>query len=226
MTPQERELLGGFLNNLTGARADNIDPDADKLIRDAFSRQPQAAYLLVQQALLQQMSVREAQARIADLEQQQLRAVHGAAAGTPSFLGAPPPATPPGLASPAPGWGSAPAAAAAPRGSGFGEFLRSAAATAAGVAGGAALFQGLESLFGEHHGMLGGGGIFGSGTPEIVENNTVINEYPDPGLDPLGSSGSGFADDYADADLGGDSDPFDGSDADPVGGGDDSTGWI
>jgi hypothetical protein len=86
--------------------------------------------------------------------------------------------------------------------------------------------QGLESLFGGHHGMLGGSGILGIGTPEIIENNTVINEYPDPGLDPLGSSGSGFADGYADADLGGDSDPFGGGDADPVGEENDSTDWI
>ncbi|MGA7980443.1 MAG: DUF2076 family protein, partial [Chromatiaceae bacterium] len=70
MTPQEHQLLSGFLNNLTTARAQSIDPEADRLIRDAFSRQPQAAYLVVQQALMQQMSVQEAQHRIAELEQQ------------------------------------------------------------------------------------------------------------------------------------------------------------
>ena len=81
------------------------------------------------------------------------------------------------------------------------------------------LFQGLESLFGGHHGMLGGGGLFGSGTPEIVENNTVINEYGDPGLqDPADAAqlpDDGFA---SEADFGGNGGFFDD--------GDDSGGWV
>ena len=77
--------------------------------------------------------------------------------------------------------------------SGLGSFLRGAATTAAGVAGGALLFQGIESLLGGHR----GGGLFSgqapiAGAPEIVENNAVINEYLDDGSDPggglLGSS--------------------------------------
>ena len=55
---------------------------------------------------------------------------------------------------------------------GGGGFLRSAAATAAGVAGGALLFQGIESLFGNHY----AGGLAGAGmTPGLGE--TVINNY-------------------------------------------------
>ena len=51
-------------------------------------------------------------------------------------------------------------------------FLRSAAATAAGVAGGALLFQGFESLFGPHY----AGGLSGAGmTPGLGE--TVVNNY-------------------------------------------------
>lgn len=63
----------------------------------------------------------------------------------------------------------------------MGSFLGTAAATAAGVAGGAFLFQGIESLLG-HHGS--GGGFFdtASATPEHVENVT-INEYYDTGDD-------------------------------------------
>jgi hypothetical protein len=64
--------------------------------------------------------------------------------------------------------------------SGGGGFLRSAATTAAGVAGGMLAFEGLESML--HHGMGGGGfGGFGGGMP--VEE-TVINNYydnPEPG---------------------------------------------
>ena len=53
--------------------------------------------------------------------------------------------------------------------------LATAAATAAGVAGGALLFQGIESLFGRgaSAGMLGGQGV----TPGLGE--TVVNNYYD-----------------------------------------------
>ena len=55
---------------------------------------------------------------------------------------------------------------------GGGGFLRSAAATAAGVAGGALLFQGISSLFGNHF----AGGLTGAGmTPGLGE--TVVNNY-------------------------------------------------
>ncbi|MGH7116918.1 MAG: DUF2076 domain-containing protein [Stellaceae bacterium] len=58
-------------------------------------------------------------------------------------------------------------------GMGGGGFLRSAAATAAGVAGGALLFQGIESLFGQHAsaGILGERGA----TPGLGES--VVNNY-------------------------------------------------
>jgi len=231
MTPQERELLNGFLNNLAAARAGSLDPDADQLIRNAFARQPQAAYLLVQQALVQQMALRDAQGRVAALEQQ-LHDTRTAPPGGASFPGgaaqgygiASPPPTPP-----AGGWGNQAAGGGAPQTSGAGSFLRSAAATAAGVAGGAMLFQGLESLFGGHRGLLGGGGgFFGASTPEVVENNTVINDYGNPGLQDPSDAGqlpdNSFAsqppdDDFAsDADFGGDGGFFDD--------GDDSGGWV
>ena len=55
-------------------------------------------------------------------------------------------------------------------GAGGGGFLRSAAATATGVAGGALLFQGISSLFGNHYaGRLMGAGM----TPGLGE--TVVN---------------------------------------------------
>jgi uncharacterized protein len=55
--------------------------------------------------------------------------------------------------------GYAPAYGAPPMGGGFSSFLGQAAATAAGVAGGEFLFQGIENMFGHH----GGGGGFGGG---------------------------------------------------------------
>jgi hypothetical protein len=51
-------------------------------------------------------------------------------------------------------------------------FLRSAAATAAGIAGGALLFQGIESMFGHH-----AGGILGGVAQQPGLSETVINNY-------------------------------------------------
>ena len=57
-----------------------------------------------------------------------------------------------------------------------GDFLKSALATAAGVAGGAALFQGIESLIGHNAGAfgpaLGERGFYPEGgNTEIIDNN-------------------------------------------------------
>ena len=51
-------------------------------------------------------------------------------------------------------------------------FLRSAAATAAGIAGGALLFQGIQSLLGPHY----GGGLL-SGMPTQPGISETINNY-------------------------------------------------
>jgi hypothetical protein len=94
----------------------------------------------------------------------------------------------------APGWrerwfGAAPRVAApavpayvqAP--SAGGSFLGNAAASAAGVAGGMFLFNGLENLLGGRHGAGGGSSFFGggnSGQPTVQENITQ-NFYGDSG---------------------------------------------
>jgi hypothetical protein len=204
MNNQERELLNAFLHNLTAAQPGTIDREAATLIQDAVARQPNAAYLLVQQALVQQVALREAQARIADLEQQ-TRPSAGSPTDPWSFLGA---GTPTRGA----------AVQGVPRSVGFGDFLRSAASTAAGVAGGALLFQGIENLFGMHRGgsagglfdSLSGAGSMGGGAPrEIVENTTVVNEYAGD----AGDRDEDYADDrdYADDEgmYGNDGDPSD-----------------
>jgi hypothetical protein len=237
MTPQERDLLTAFLANLAAADTPVPDPEALSLIRNAVSARPDAAYLLVQQTLMQQAALGQAQARIHTLEQQaqDQQSRHVPAGNVSSFLGggwSSPPPPPPGLAA-APGalprepYGSPPAAApSAPHGtSGVGSFLRSAATTAAGVAGGALLFQGIENLLGGHH----GGGLFGgqapiAGAPEIVENNTVVNEYQDGGSDPsgglLGSSDQGWGAGPDESNPFDDADPFTGQSFD-----DDPSDW-
>ena len=53
MSAQERDLLTRFLANLGAAKVPSPDPEALTLIRSAVASQPETAYLLVQQALMQ-----------------------------------------------------------------------------------------------------------------------------------------------------------------------------
>jgi len=244
MTPQERDLLANLVARLKQAPAAAKDEEAEATIRDLTRDQPDAPYLLAQTVLIQDYALHQAQARIAELEQQAAQPQRSAGGG--SFLGAifgsgaaarpapaqQAPASPQAApayaqAQPAPGpWGGG---AAGPFAQSSGpSFLRSAATTAAGIAGGALLFQGIESLFGMGHGGGGLGG-FGTGftgaTPGLTE--TVVNNYygdagpggSDAGLRdadaavPTDNNDPGVADaDYQD----------DGSQDDFGGGGDDS----
>jgi hypothetical protein len=179
MTPDERTLLSTFLNDLAQARAAGKDAEADGMIRQAFAANPDAAYLIVQHAILSDQALHAAQARIAELESSRGSSFLGgrpspsqpppqATAVPPSQPYAPPPAYPPG-------------ASAFSQGGGLGSFLRNAGTMAAGVAAGDFLFEGLSGLFGGHRGFgFGGGGFGGYGAP--VENVT-INEYGDRSQD-------------------------------------------
>jgi hypothetical protein len=177
MTPQDSRLLQDFLDQLARTQAGAKDPEAQDLINRTFARQPDAAYLLVQRAVLLEQALKQAQAQIAQLQQQ----------------------SPP----PAPGYAPAQAMPPAPQPtSPWGSFLGNAAATAAGVAGGAMLFQGLGHLFG-HEGQSAGAGMPG----ESIENVTVNNYGSDH------DSAKPAADDSA----GDSADPFDGDDSDDYG---------
>ncbi|HYZ41212.1 MAG TPA: DUF2076 family protein, partial [Stellaceae bacterium] len=122
-----------------------------------------------------------------------------------------------------PGYGQPPGGGFMGGGMGGGGFLRSAAATAAGVAGGALLFQGIESLFGHHY----AGGLMGGGmTPGLGE--TVVNNYYGSDTDTGGdwssdAGGAGGGGDWS-SDAGGDSSQDYSSDQDFSGGGDWSSG--
>jgi hypothetical protein len=233
MTPQEKDLLTTLLARLKGAGGQPKDPEADALIRQAMAEQPDMPYYLVQTVLIQDLSLHQAQNRIADLEKQLADAQQAAKPTVGSFLGGlfggRPPA-PTSSTPPAGPWTRSPQVAAAPPaqpygqpgsaqpgygqpmggpggmmggmgGMGGGGFLRSAAATAAGVAGGALLFQGISSLFGNHY----AGGLMGAGmTPGLGE--TVVNNYygSDAGGSDAGGGdwssdpgGSGAGGDYA-----------------------------
>ncbi|MCX7142712.1 MAG: DUF2076 family protein [Proteobacteria bacterium] len=156
MTPQERELLGAFLQQMTQVQAGQKDAEADALIREAAVRQPDAAYLLVQRAMGLDYALQAAQAQTAKLQAEldQLRAnAPGNFLGTSNTWGRPTPApnTAQSPVTPAarPAAQAAPAAAQASSwGSGM---LGTVATTAAGVVAGSLLFQGMQGLMGHHN---------------------------------------------------------------------------
>ena len=99
MSPQETQSLQDFLNQLIQARGIAKDPQAEALIASAVAQQPDAAYLLVQRALLMDQALNMAKTQIASL-QSQVQATQ--AAPSRSFL------------DPANAWGNTPAGAFRP----------------------------------------------------------------------------------------------------------------
>jgi hypothetical protein len=198
MNPQEKMKLQQFLENLVAAKGVDKLPEADQLIRQAFSRQPDAAYLLVQRSMLLEQGIAQAKARIAELEEAQApsRSFFGndyqPNSGARIPLGSPAPYAPAAAAGPVYG---GPAYGAPSAGSGAGSFLGQAAATAAGVAGGAFLFEGLEHLFGHQQSGFGNERLIPSD-----ENVTVNNFYEgrdDGRSDPVNDDDSVTDDDSA-----------------------------
>ena len=184
MTPDERNLLTRFLNDLTQYQNVAKDPEAFSMIQQALSRSPDAAYVLVQHAIVSDQALHAAQAHIVDLENQ-LAAARPQYQPQGGFLGG-------SLGSMFGGGQSQQTyqqpqyTQAPPQQGGFGSFLRTAGTMAAGVAAGDLLFSGVEGMFGGHR----GGGLFGGGG-----NETIINEYNDYGGDDLGNDwddGSNF----------------------------------
>jgi hypothetical protein len=187
MTPEERQLITGLFDRMRGFALTGKDGEAETLIKQQVGSLPDAPYMLVQSVLVQEHALQAADSRIKALEEQ-VRALQEAqqapAPGAGSFLGglfgsraAPEPdrsASVPAVgarATPsvyggqaawaAPQAGTQPpgtqpgAPAAPPQGGGF---LRSAMATAAGVAGGMLAANAISSL-------LGGSGNANAGTP-------------------------------------------------------------
>jgi uncharacterized protein len=175
MSPQDTQLLQDFLDQLVKAHGIQKDQEADAMIQRAVAQQPDAAYLLVQRALLVGQALDNAKARIAALEGQLRQAQSGQQGGNGRFLDADtwgnsgaarPAAQPPAYAREAP---PPPPPQYQPQyepqyqqpqrggflSGGFGSTLGSIATTAAGVAAGGFLFHGLESMFNRNE---GGGG--------------------------------------------------------------------
>lgn len=213
MTPQESQLLKDFLGQLEGVRGVPKDAEAEALIKQAAGRQPDALYLLVQRSIMQDQAVEAASARITALEREvaELKAAGSAAkpaaAAGSSFLD--PNAWGRRPAAPTQAMSAAPAAAMRPGmvGRSGGSFLGTAAATMAGVVGGAFLFQGLQHLMHQ------------SGQPDALNAHSAAaaSDVASPGGFDEGSfdTASAQSSNYADP-----ADAYDSSDS--FGGGDDS----
>jgi hypothetical protein len=216
MTPEERDLIAGLFARLRDADTAPKDREADEFIRRLTAELPAAPYLMAQTILVQEHALQNAQARIAELERQCAEARQPAPQQGGSFLGGligggpwgrradagaqPPPGWSQAAPAPAgsvpqagyapPAYGAAspyPTSAAMPPSAGGG-FLRSALTTAAGVAGGALLFQGIEGLLGHNAGAFGpalGSGYGGGAGTNVVEENVTNNYYGSGGGGPV-----------------------------------------
>ncbi|GFM87154.1 ABC transporter substrate-binding protein [Pseudomonas cichorii] len=191
MNTQEQTLIDELFSKLKSAETVSVarDAGAEARIKEHLTRQPAAAYYMAQAILVQEAAVNQLNLQLKQRDEQiqqlqaELQQARGQAASAPAsggFLSSifggsasrapqpqpaqasgggwrdgagfnPPPAQPGNYAAPP----------AAPKGSGF---LGGALQTAAGVAGGVMLAQGISSLFGHH-----------SQPEEIVE---VIHDQP------------------------------------------------
>lgn len=186
MNTQEREQLSHFLQQLAEVRLSQKDHDAEEMIRQAVAAQPDAAYLLVQRALLQDQALNGAKRQIADL-QAQLQAGSNQHSG--GFLNNDPWAQTsanagvPGAANYQISRYAPPAPASAQAAGNFlgggAGFLGNVATTAAGVVAGSFLFQGIENLLGHHHGHGWGQTPTASGEEHASEYTTINNYYGD-----------------------------------------------
>ena len=207
MSPEERQLLQGVFDRMRNNASAPRDPDADRLIADNVRQQPYGPYFLTQAVIVQEQALQAASQRIQQLEQHIQSQPSQAPAGGGGFLssifggGASRPSLP--APQPAPMWnqggampgggqqgygqqqgGYPPQQQGGPwgggqqMGGGGGGFLHGAMQTAAGVAGGALLFDGIKGLMGG-----GSGGGFGMGGEGSHGGGVTNNYYGDPNGD-------------------------------------------
>ncbi|HWE78062.1 MAG TPA: DUF2076 domain-containing protein [Pseudolabrys sp.] len=185
MTPQERQMIDDLFDRLAKLETAPRDPDAEHAIIEGLRRAPNAAYALVQTALVQDEALKRADAKINELsgegqpQQAQgssfldsMRNAFTANARTsvpsvhtpPASAGGPDPRwNQGGTAQSAPNYQSGPQQGYAPGyapspglfGGGGSSFLGTAAASAAGMIGGSLLLNSISSMFGHHASAFG-----------------------------------------------------------------------
>jgi hypothetical protein len=178
MTPEERQLISGLFDRMRGFTLADKDGEAEALINQQVADLRDAPYMLVQSVLVQEHALQQADARIRELEAQvrELQtAAEPQPVGSGSFLGglfggrpAAEPARSAATSVPAIGARATPSVydgrqgwtpqgpgqqpggpfAQAAQQPGGGGFLRSAMATAAGVAGGMLVAGAISNMLG------------------------------------------------------------------------------
>lgn len=213
MNPQEKDLLTRFLEQLTAAQAGQKDTEAERLIREAVARQPDAAYLLVQRALQLDQAFQMTQAQVTKLQSEldQSRTGTGAAASggflndanawgsrpaapAVSVSGRPLAAAP--QAQPAPGA----AAPARPSPWGGSNLLGTMAGAAAGVVAGSFLYQGIQGLMNRNE----SGANQHTAAQDSPHTSGPLEESPSDTYAGADSSGDTYADAEGFEDSGGD----------------------
>jgi hypothetical protein len=174
MTPEERRLIEDLFDRMMSYGAPDKDREAETLIRERVRAMPDAVYMLTQSVLVQEQALEAANERVVELEDR-LRALEESQGGPPrrsgGFLGGgfagrrgdpdPRPSSVPQVgarATPSPydrpsAWGPPPPppGQAPPPTGGGGGFMRSAMATAAGVAGGVLAAESIRNMLGGSH---------------------------------------------------------------------------
>jgi hypothetical protein len=198
MTPQERQLVAELFDRLAMLESNKRDPQAEAAISEGTRRAPNALYALVQTVLIQDEALRSADARIRELE--------GGDAGAPgqggfldnmreTFLGRRG-SVPSVGGRDAPWQGRAPEPQAGAPSAG-GSFLGTAAASAAGVIGGALLLNSFRGMFGggnQQHGMLDQQAGGGQNSPWSGGNAANSDLARDAGVNDIGRGGRGTND--------------------------------
>lgn len=211
MIPQERQLVDALFEKLTRLENTTRDPDAERAIADGLARAPHAVYALVQTALVQDEALKRADARIRELSGEDeaprqgggfLDSMRNALTGGSSH-GSVPSVRPVAASGPDPRWNtggayaasSQPVAPAQPF-SGGGSFLGTAAASAAGVIGGALLLNSISSMFGHHGNAFGGANSFGGDAAASPWSGGASNSdlARDAGLNDIGNMSGGGSD--------------------------------
>jgi uncharacterized protein len=230
MTPQERQLVDDLFDRLSRMESSPRDPDATAVISQGLRSAPNAVYALVQTVLVQDEALKRANNRIQQLEaggapeQNQggfLDTMRDAVFGQNQSHGSVPNVRPPEMPS-RPVWNSgqvmqqaqspgqydqAPygqpyGAPQAPMGGG-GSFLGTAAAAAAGMVGGSLLLGSIRSMMGGSHHGFGDAGAMGNQTASQTPwtDQSGSNLARDAGINDIGSSSGGRADDNSRAGL-------------------------
>ena len=236
MTPQERQQVNELFDRIAHLENAPRDAEAERAIAEGLARAPHAIYPLVQTALVQDEALKRADARIRELTGEDdgtrdsggfLDSMRNALTGRPAHTSVPTvrAAT---ASEPDPRWNSggalpaaAPSAAALP--SQGGSFLGTAAASAAGMIGGALLLNSISSMFGHRAGAFAAD----APAPDSPWAGNAANSdlARDAGLNDIGGGGaaggahgaglfdSGDTHDTDIADLGGDFGGGDGGDS-------------